>query len=241
MTEQIQEIEQVKSAAIDYRKKCLDVVIVDQASFNEANELLKEAKRHIKMVDEKLGPAKAKAYGAYKEIQELIKELQDPFQRVEKDLKSKVGEYILEQDRIRRVQEEKIRKEAEERRLKDAQVLEEAGLNIDADELLDKKIRVNSSDITPKLQKSGTGASIRWYAEVTDLKALVGAVSHGDIPLAAVLPNMAFLNSQAAQDKDAMNIPGVKAVSKTSVSVRAQYSAVRFSIKSFGRTRDKRG
>lgn len=51
-----------------------------------------------------------------------------------------------------------------------------------------------------------------WHAEVFDLLALVRAVADGTVPLAAVLPNPPYLDELAVRDKDALVIPGVRAV-----------------------------
>jgi len=49
-------------------------------------------------------------------------------------------------------------------------------------------------------------------AEVVDLMALVRAVADGSAPLAALKPDLAFLDEQAAQAGEALAIPGVRAV-----------------------------
>lgn len=51
-----------------------------------------------------------------------------------------------------------------------------------------------------------------WHAEVTDLRALVEAVADGRVPLAALLPNAEFLDEAAIRDREALAIPGVRAV-----------------------------
>lgn len=51
-----------------------------------------------------------------------------------------------------------------------------------------------------------------WHAEVVDLLALVQAVADGSVPLAALQPNAAWLDDAAARDRDALGIPGVRAV-----------------------------
>ena len=51
-----------------------------------------------------------------------------------------------------------------------------------------------------------------WHAEVVDLHALVQAVADGVVPLAAVMPNAAFLDDAAARERESLKIPGVRAV-----------------------------
>lgn len=51
-----------------------------------------------------------------------------------------------------------------------------------------------------------------WHAEVVDLMALVQAVADGSVALAALQPNAAWLDEAAARDREALGIPGVRAV-----------------------------
>lgn len=61
----------------------------------------------------------------------------------------------------------------------------------------------------------------RWHAEGIDLMETVKAIVSGKAPLQSVQWDMAFLNRQATSYKSAMSIPGVKALSKKSMSGRS--------------------
>jgi hypothetical protein len=67
---------------------------------------------------------------------------------------------------------------------------------------------------------AGLSFTEHWHAEITDLKALIEAVASEKVSPEAIMPNLVWLNSQARVDKEAMSIPGVKAVKETSSAVR---------------------
>lgn len=71
----------------------------------------------------------------------------------------------------------------------------------------------------PKLE----GVSFReeWAADVESLMDLVQAVANGKAPITLVQENMVALNQMARALKKSMNVPGVRAVSKRTTSVRA--------------------
>lgn len=55
----------------------------------------------------------------------------------------------------------------------------------------------------------GTGSGGRWYAEVTDLKALVQAAAVDDTLLKFLVPYMSLLHAEASRTKGQSTIPGV--------------------------------
>jgi len=66
---------------------------------------------------------------------------------------------------------------------------------------------------------AGTSTHPVWSAEVTDLRALVEAVASEVVPLRYLTPNKQELGKTARSEKDGLNIPGVKATSRTSIHV----------------------
>ena len=214
------DVQTLKAETKEFQVKIDDLIISDQQSYDYANDLLKEAKKKIKIITDKLEPKKKKAYAAYKEWVDLINELTSPLKKIEKTIKNKIGTYLYEQEKKRREAIEKARRKEEEKRIRDAEVLSEQGLTDKADELMDKKVRVQTSKIAPKMEKGGTHVVEKWHAEATDKMALIKAVAEGKADPDCLEPNMSHLNKKAVEFKDAMSIPGVKAVKKISVSTR---------------------
>jgi len=220
MVEIPEDVKIVQAETVELQTQIKQLQVVDQESFDRANSLLKETKAKIKIFEDKLDPIKKKAYAAYKDVLDLIKELTDPLIKIQNILKGKIGPYLQEQERKRQEAIEKARKEAEEKRLKDAEVLEEQGLTEEAEKLIDKRTRINTSEVAPKIDKGGTYTVTKWHAEVTDKAALIEAVATGRTDSEVLIPNMPHLNRLATIHKENMKIPGVKAVSEVSVGVR---------------------
>lgn len=73
----------------------------------------------------------------------------------------------------------------------------------------------------PQMMMKGVSFSEQWAADVESLMDLVQAIAKGQTPITLVEPNIVVLNQMARALKKAMNVPGVRAVSKRITSVRA--------------------
>lgn len=62
--------------------------------------------------------------------------------------------------------------------------------------------------------------ALPWHAEVVDLLALAAAVAEGTVPASFLTPNMPDLNAAARLHKQALSIPGVRAVSDEGIAAR---------------------
>lgn len=102
-----------------------------------------------------------------------------------------------------------------EKQRKAAEVKVEKALASGNDE---KAAAIAARPITPAIE--GLSFTERWHAEVTDFSALLTAVLDGKVSQEALLPNMVFLNGEARQRKGECSIPGVKAVSESSSTIR---------------------
>jgi hypothetical protein len=201
-------------------KKIAETKISDKSSYDSMNDIFKMLNMYKKRVIEEFEPKKKKAYQAYKEWDVVIKKYTDPIDKLMSVLKSKLGAYIIEQDRIREeARQAEIRKQ-EEQRLKDAKVLEEQGCPEAADTLISKRITV-SSDVAPKIEKGGTFVTTRWAAEVTSLKALIMHCLEKGTYEEFLTPNHPALNKLATQlKKEGEIMPGVRGVKSSTVGFR---------------------
>jgi len=231
---EVREIEETRS---QFLSVALSMKVSDQPSLTVANQLFLEADARIKAIDEKLDPKRELSFRAYQEWLKLIKELKDPYLKGKAYLNTQMVDYKREQDRIREEEQERLRQEAlkaeaarrreeEERRIKEAAELEQAGLTEEAEALVNETVDENQKPIevyvpplaTPKAELEGATVKTYWQAEVTDLRALCRAVAEGKAPIACVEPNMTVLNAQARALKKELAIPGVKAVSTSSMA-----------------------
>jgi hypothetical protein len=111
--------------------------------------------------------------------------------------------------------QELARKRAEEEALQAALEAEAAGDKEEAEQIIAEPVYVPPIKVMSEIPKSKE-SHIRetWSSEGYDLMATVKAIADGRAPLQSVEYDMTFLNGQARNYKQALNIPGVKAISK---------------------------
>jgi hypothetical protein len=186
-------------------------------------------------------PAQAKLI-VVKDHQKAI--IEAPLIEGEKWLNGQVTAYHQEQERIRAAEQEQLRQEAlkaeatrrkeeEDRKTKEAAELEAAGLVDEAEALMVEAIEEKEKPVevyvrppeTQKVKLEGARISTYWSAEVTDIKALCRAVADGKCSTTYVEANMSALNARAKSDMKELNIPGVKAVSRSSLGATGRSKA----------------
>ena len=127
---------------------------------------------------------------------------------------------FTEEQEVKRREEERLlneakRKREEEETLARAIEAEEAGEKEEAEQILKEPSVSAPIKLNSEIPKS-KGSHIRttWSADGFDLLATVKAIADGKAPLQAVKYDLVFLNSQATDYNLALNIPGIRAVSK---------------------------
>jgi hypothetical protein len=213
------------------------IVVSDQRSLEDANLMFLDIKALRKKIADTFDPIIAAAHKAHSEAIAQRKLVEEPLIVAERWLNGQVTDYKREQDRIRAEEEERLRQEAikavafqrlqeETERLAEAAALEAAGAKEEAEALVAEAIEEREKPIeayvpppaAPKVELEGAAVKTYWRAEVTDLKALCRAIVEGTCPVSYVEPNMTVLNMQARALKKEMVIPGVRAVSATSMA-----------------------
>jgi len=201
----------------------LQIKVTDSPSCVIASESLKEIKRRMKVIDDRLEPEKKKAYVAYTAWNDLIKELKKPYLEKEVYLKQELSRYDQEQEKIRKQEEDRLREEArkqeEESQIAAAIAAEQEGDKEEAEAIIAAPV-YTPPIVLPKITPKVSGISYRenWTFEVVNLMDLVKAVAAGIVPIQALHPNMTFLGSQARNLKSSMRYPGVNAYAEKIVS-----------------------
>ena len=153
-----------------------------------------------------------------------------PAEAAVKAAKGLMSDYDLEQERIRKAEEDRLRKEAEKReeeeRIALALEAEQNGQHEEAEAIIEAPVFV-APVILPKSTPKTSGGAVfqtRWFASVTDLKALCRAVGNGQASTEYVMGltkdkatgiiSSPALNSRAVSDKSTLNVPGVQALSR---------------------------
>ena len=111
-------------------QRAMNIVIHSAEDFEQAGEFGRQLKQQSAMVKEFFAPMKDAAHQAHKQICEREKAMLAPLVAAEKTLKTAMGNYQLELERIRREKEEEIRRVAKaeaDRKLAEASALEDKG------------------------------------------------------------------------------------------------------------------
>lgn len=222
MSTTVQDLE-TKTLSVPDRAKA--ITITSGEDFERAGELLKVIKGLRAEIDDTFDSVIQKAHEAHKEAISKKRKVETPLVEAEAILKPRIAAFIREQERIRREEELRLQKlaqeESERLQLEEASILDEMGETDSANALLERKpepVPVFVPRTVPKVP----GVTLRqtWSAQVVSLQLLVKAVAEGKVPLMAIQANTTFLNQQARSMKDQLNYPGVRAVPDSNISAR---------------------
>ncbi len=235
-------VEQISKEVIPLPKQAQLIVVKDQDSLGRANQFFLDIKAIRKKIDDTFSPIISAARKAHQEAIAQRKKIEEPLIIAEKYLNGQVIVYTIEQEKKRAEEKERLRQEAikqemdrrkkeEDERIRQAAELEAVGAVDEAEALMVEAIEEKEKPIeiyapppeTPKVKLEGASIKEYWSAQVTDLKSLCKAVGEGECPIAYIEANMSALNDQARSLKKEMNIPGVKAISMSSMASTGRY------------------
>lgn len=215
----------LQAKASSWPERARALAVADANSFIDAGGLLVDIKTLRAAIARSCDPVVSAAFKAHRQACKQKRDLEAPLLEAEAVIKGRMSAYSEAEERRQREEEARLAREAaeaeEDSRIREATELEAAGERDAAEEVLMAPHTLPppiAAPATPKVD--GVSRSILWSATVTSKKALVDAVAAGDQPLTLLLENMPALNSLARALKGAMNIPGVRAVSKPSIAVR---------------------
>jgi TolA-binding protein len=231
------EIEVVTKEVLSVPDRANLIIVKDQVSLTAANQVFLDIKGLRKKIEDTFSPIISAAHRTHQEAIAQRKKIEEPLIVAEKYLNGQVTAYHQEIEKKRREEEEVARQKAiveemarrkaeEEARIAQAAELEAAGATEEAEALITETVEDNQKPLevyvpppaTPKVELEGATVKTYWQAEVTDLRALCRAVADGKAAIACVEPNMTVLNAQARALKKEMAIPGVRAVSTSSMA-----------------------
>lgn len=217
--------QEIETQAIALKAEAERFEVVDQETYNLANEFGRRIKQSMKTIDLYCDPVIEAAHKAHKAACDQKKSLYAPFEAAKKIVDAKqIAWYRAEQARAaeeRRKAEEEARKKAEEEQLAAAEILQKEGLSQAAEAVLEMPTVVPKVTVAEPVKAGGESYRELWSAEVVDLMALVKAVAEGRQPLAYLEPSMSTLNKAAAMFKGTVSIPGIKIKSETIIARRA--------------------
>jgi len=199
--------------------------VTDVDSNAAALERIKKLRAGEKMIEDYFEPARRAADNAKKEILAARDGLIAPIAEARRIYDNSAGAYEQEERRKaeeeqRRLQE-KARKDEEERQLLAAIDAEERGDQAEAKAIMEEPVVTPVVTVAPQVARvEGVSSRTNWSAEVTDLLALVRYVAAHPEWVYLLEPSIPNLNRLAVAQRNALSIPGVRAVSKTVRSTR---------------------
>jgi hypothetical protein len=189
------------------------IEVVDQASYNTANEISERCKITLKKIDESCDPVIEAAHKAHKAALAQKKAIYAPIEAVRRDVDAKMTTWFrAEQRRIadeRAKKEAEARKKAEDEAIKKAEELSAQGMSAAADDILEQPVVVDEVIVEEIVKADGVFYRTNYSARIIDLMELVRAVASGKQPLSMLLPNETYINSIARATKGTQAIPGV--------------------------------
>lgn len=216
--------EDVRTEALTWPERAAATRIADGVTYTNACELLKGIKALRGRIGETFDPHIRRALEAHRALVKEKGDAEAPLTEAERTLKRAIGDYDMEQERLRqeeeRRQREVLRQQEEARRLEEAAALEiqaqdtgDALLREEAEQLISEPVNVPAPIVvksTPKI----AGISFRdtWSARVINLQKLVAYVGANPQFLNYVTPNATALNTAARAQKDGFKVPGVELV-----------------------------
>ena len=201
------------------------IVVTSKDEHLGALTIIKNLTGAERVVKDKFGDPKTKAFAAHKAICALEKELLVPLGEAKRVVNVKVTDYEREQLRLaeeeRRRLEAAAKKDQEERQLEDAILAEESGNIEEAEAILAEPTIAPVIHVEPEVGKvEGVSERVTWRAEVFDKMEVIKYVARHPEWEGLLDANMPNFNRIARSAREAMQIPGVRAVSETTRAVR---------------------
>ena len=202
-----------------------NLVIASEPQYREAGEMLSAVKKRMSELEKMRKDITVPLDAAKKKIMDLFRVPQDIYATVETKLKRSMLDYQGKIEAARRAEEARLaelaRAEAEALRA-EADWARLTGEDDAADALNEQAeaLPVSVEIIAPPVKAAGTSIRENWKAEVTDKMALIQHVAANPAMEWLLEPNMQMLNGLAKSEKDALAIPGVKAVCEKILAAR---------------------
>jgi hypothetical protein len=225
-----QEREQIERAATPLINAARECRVTNPSEYNTAATQLKRIKAAQKLLAEKKATLVSPIRAALKAALALFAAPEIELDQAEGLYKRAMLNYDDEQDRLRKAEQAKLDRAAEEERRRkeeqarkaeaDAKAARDAGNLAKAEKLeakADTLASTAASIVAPQAQReapkvSGISTRENWSALVLSLPDLVQAVAAGKVPIIALEANMKVLNQLAKSLKKELNWPGVRAV-----------------------------
>jgi gas vesicle protein len=223
--------EELETQSLTISKQAGALIIRDQGSYNQAIEMLKAVKSMRKKWCDYFEPLREKAYSAYKEVLDKLKEGDRPLEVAERSLKHSLLTWDeaqrREQERLQAEAQRKAEADEEARRAQEAFELEESGATDEQIEAVTSApIIAVAPPVSTYVKASGIAYRDNWCIEIVDLfkvLRLIGSkkLKLGETDLQKLRELLeSILKPRAVSDKETLSLDGCKAVNRKVVAGR---------------------
>lgn len=195
--------------------------IKTQMDYEKASTIGKGLRELKKTISDTFDPMISKCHGAWKEAIAQKAKYFGPVETAQKVIDGKITNYLLECERIRKAEEQRLQREADEKARKEQEKLDARAAKAEASGNVAKAagLREQAAQVEAVAPQAAPAVSLfagqslrkRWYAKVTDFKAL---------PDDYKLPNQSMLDGLAVSSKGQMKIAGCEMYEKAGTSQR---------------------
>jgi flagellar biosynthesis GTPase FlhF len=210
----IPESKEIESGIVNINDRAIMLQVIDNETYIVAGEMLLTCKEMEKKIKDFFKPHKDNAYNAHKA---LCKAETDELNKLNpgiNHLKKEISSYQQEQERLRRIEEKRLReiarKEEEERKLREALQAEAEGNNEEAQAIIDEPIEpppVIVPKSTPKIE--GITSRIQWNFRI---------VNESKIPREYLIPDRMKIGAVVRALKGAAKIDGIEVYSESNIA-----------------------
>lgn len=210
-------------SAVEYQ--ALNVVIMNDDDYRTAGDATSEVKKMQKKVEEYWEPMRVSAKKTYDDVLDHKKEMLTPLKNAEKILKSKMANYVMEQERKRKEQEEAMKKLAEaavDKKIQEAIDAQSRGDEAAAEfamaeaEVYDNAA-VNGAIVKQSPKANGVSTSKAW--KITAIDSSKVPINFNGMELRPVDEKLVMQLIKASKGK--IVIPGVKYEETVAISIRS--------------------
>lgn len=195
------------------------IIVHNRETLDSANDFLSAVKGLIREVRDTFNPIVDKTHKAHKEAVTQKKKYETPLLEAERIIKLQIGTYLLEQEKIRKKAEEKAEKEAEERqrltdeKLKKAQAVAQAGDVKEAARIVDEEIPeappYEPLPEVPEIEGTSVRQLVKWRC--TNIKI---------VPRNLLMLDSVKITKLGVETKGKAQVPGIEFFLEASVAKR---------------------
>lgn len=195
--------------------------ITTEAEHQKALAFHKDVSGHIDFVVGKTDPIKKSLKKSHTDFIALVREDLSPFREAKQIVGDKIAEW---QTAVKKAQEEAIAKatrEAEDKKIEDAEAMGEYGLDEEADKILEKTVRIDKKAIAPAIDRGGTYTVETFKVKSIQAHIILDAAIAGKAPKEFLMLNIPAINKAVKEAKTEGEVfPGVIAEKHTRLASR---------------------